>query len=507
MITLEKAPLAKAMNLQFTFANVIPECLKGQIALIDLALFLQITDKLDHSGLVLLGEKLIKGKKFEGFDNIIYFAKSPSYSRHCYPKKWVQLHENGLAVPKEYAYNACLEIHINEGDDYSTLCAGNISFSHSCGYYNNEDKIVHDHELYDLDDIVHLHNGETCRRDEAIFIEYEGEYYHEEDCVFTENQEWILERHSIRLANGDIYRNNDEDIQRCDDCEEYFHYDNLYYNEREDESYCSSCECNHPDSSLDRMDYSSNVLHYKGFGHTDLFINKKPVYLGLELECLVSSGYEDDVNDFTKNCKYAIATEDGSLDSNLGIEYIFRPEGLEQQKDNVEDFINEMSTNLEHGSKRYYDTDYGLHVHVSSHFLGKSTKLKIQNFVNDTFYYMQIIGGRDSTTYQDYKSCKWNDLDTKRYNFVNITNSETIEFRFPAAIIDEDHIKTNLELALAITMFCKFELKMLELKKKGRSTYNDFCKWVINNKDHYPLLTIDCEHHLIKSNMIIEQAA
>lgn len=490
--------LSKAMNQEFTFATVLPECLKnGNMPLVGMALFLQVTDAMNHSGLVLDNGVLKQGKLFNSGNNKVYFLKSSKYQYHYYPKNWVVLYETSLTVPKSFAENAELEIYINENDDSDYLSNSEIVFSHSCGYYNNEDKIVHDHDLYDKDDIVILHNGDTCHIDNACWIDSEDEYYHEDDCVMDHRGNSILESESVYI-NGEYYHNTDDALSTCDDCNETFHYESLIYHERNEESYCSDCYHDHSDR-LERKDYSSNVLNYKGYGHTELYINKKPVYVGLELECKVYDGYEDEVNDFTNNCKYAIGTEDGSLDSNLGIEYIFRPEGLEQQKENVSDLISEIEDYLEHTKSHYYDADYGLHVHVSSHFLGHATKLKIQNFVNDNFKYLCKIGGRESTTYQDYKDTNWKELSNRRYNFVNICNSATIEFRFPAAIINEDHINMNLELALALTMFCKFNLSILTLKNDSHRAWLDFYSFLMDNKKTYPLLANKVDQMMIES--------
>lgn len=503
---MEKSALYKAMNLQFTFATVIPECLQGNIVLQGIAQFMQVTDKLDHSGLVLVNNHFVKGKEYCSINNKVYFAKSTKYKSHYYPKEWVKLWNNDLIVPYDYAYNAELEVYINEDDDYNYLSDSDIVFSHSCGYYNSEDKTVHDHELYDRDDIVTLYNGYTCHIDNACYIDSKNDWYYEDDCVLDHNNDYILADEAIRVGN-EWYHETDDNIRTCDDCNENFHYEDLHYNEDDDCDYCEQCYPDHiKSSSLNRMCYSSNVLNYKGFGNTDLKINNKSVFLGLELECLVTDGYEDEVNEFSRNCDYAIATEDASLDRNLGIEYIFRPEGLEQQKENVEDFINEISDYLEHTKARYYDNDYGLHVHVSSHFLGQSTKLKIQNFVNDNFCHIEEIGGRSETGYQKHKTCHWNTLDDARYRFVNINNRDTLEFRFPAAIIDQDHINMNLELALAITMFCKFNLSLLTLKKDCHKAWLEFYSYLMDNKKTYPLLVQQVDEMFINSiNESIQQ--
>lgn len=234
------------------------------------------------------------------------------------------------------------------------------------------------------------------------------------------------------------------------------------------------------------MSYDTDVLRVKGYGKTPLFINKKPVYVGLEIEALAidDSGEIENINKFSTQSTYLVPTKDGSLDDDFGIEFIFRPEGLEEQKANVADFVDSVDCSLDHD----FNDNYGIHVHVSNHFLGKATKLKIQNFVSLNCKHYVTIGGRESTGYQKVKDDHFNQLNRDRYQMVNILPAHTIEFRFPASIIEEDHINLNLENALATVMFCKFHLNLLDLRKDHETAFLQYCKFVKSNSAQYPLL-------------------
>lgn len=482
--------------------NQIPEYLKGNFGLTNIALFLQLTDKMDHCGFVysdnrlhVANVKMMNNKKIH--NKVAYIVNKRYVNSHYHAKNFVPVYNSDLFLPYQHVLDTEKEIYINEYGDQNYLSDDDIVFSHSCGYYNSDEKEVFEHDLYDHDDLVTLENGDKCLEEDAIYLDYDNKngWYLRINCTCLHDGEWAHDDDVISV-NGRSYLNTDEDIFYCEGCNEHVHSDN--YN---GDGECDSCRAESRNSSggLKRMDYSTNVINKKGFGVTNHYINKKPVYLGLELECLANDDDDDieEINDFTDKCDYAIATKDGSLDDYLGTEYIFRPEGLEQQKDNVNDLISSLTDYMD--SSMNENNGYGLHVHVSSHFLGLATKLKIQNFVNEHFENLSIIGGRGKTQYQGYKSTRFNTLDRERYSFVNIQNTETIEYRFPKAVMCNEHINTNLELALALTMFCKFKLSLVTLKNDTQKAYREFYSYTQDNKSLYPLLAHKMDEIMIQS--------
>lgn len=481
-----------------TIITSLPEALKGNYGLLGMPLFLQLTDKLKHTGFIYIDGKLHCANThiFSGShakNKIAYFNECEN---HYYPSDWVHDSDLDLIIPKNYAENIASEIYINEGDEQMEIDHNDMSYDATCGYYDNDTRLVIDGELINRDETVCLHNGEIVHEDDAVYVEDEGEFYLESDCVRLANGNWNLRNNSIRLDNGDWYADNDDEIASCDDCGDNFHLDDLMYNENTGENYCESCRDNH--GSLYRKGYGCDVLDYKGYGKTSLFINKEPVYLGLELETYVHESNDDEVNNFSSSCSYAIPTEDGSLDSNRGCEFIFRPEGLETQKDNVNNLIDKIGSCLNHRTKDTYDKDYGLHVHVSSHFLGFASKLKIQKFVSRcATNFRKYVGKRDHTEYQrSMYNDKFIQLNTDRYHMVNIGNPKTIEFRFPAGIVSKNHINLNLENALAVTMFCKFELSVMTLRSDKSQAWEQYVEYVIKNKKQFPLLSDAMQSYL-----------
>ena len=79
---------------------------------------------------------------------------------------------------------------------------------------------------------------------------------------------------------------------------------------------------------------------------------------------------------------------------------------------------------------------------------------------------------------------------------VNINNPKTIEFRFPAGIVSKNHINLNLENALAVTMFCKFELSVMTLRSDKSQAWEQYVAYVLKNKKQYPLLSEAMQSYL-----------
>ena len=217
------------------------------------------------------------------------------------------------------------------------------------------------------------------------------------DCTQLENGEWLPDSQVIRTGDGCYYSANDEDITTCASCDEYFHYDDLRYNEHDDCSYCENCYEEHPSRLHNRLCYSSDVIRYHGFGDHQSKIKGKLVYIGYELECLADESEAEDL-DYTLNnmrhghCNfdYCIPTMDGSLDDAYGVEFIFKPDSLNSHSENLEHFIENVGDQL----YKTAGNGYGLHVHVSNNFLSEFDKIKIQNFASIHDSELRFIGGR-----------------------------------------------------------------------------------------------------------------
>ena len=387
-----------------------------------------------------------------------------------------------LPLPISYVYDESLECLDSENNEFTFN--DDTKFSYSCGYYDSEKMAVIDYDLVDLEYVVTLENGRIVHEDAAVWCEEIQEYHLVDDCTQLENGEWLPDDQVIRTANGCYYSANDEDISSCEGCNENFHYDDLHYNEHDNISYCEICYEEHSSRLHNRLSYSSDVIDYHGFGDHQSKINGKLVYIGFELECLADESEAEELdntlNDMqhgNNNFDYCIPTMDGSLDDSYGVEFIFRPDSLENHSENLEHFI-------EHVGDQLYKTagnGYGLHVHVSNNFLSELDKIKIQNFASIHDSELRFIGGRDETNYQPKKMLgKTSDMkkgNANKYQAVNISPSSTIEFRFPVSLVDHSHIMRNLQLAYSLCLYVKYHCNYSNI-----NDFNLYLTWLKTDK-------------------------
>ena len=388
-----------------------------------------------------------------------------------------------LPLPIGYTYAEALECEDSEGNTFTFN--DDAKFSYSCGYYDSNEMTVIDSRLYAIDDTVILHNGKRAHSDDVVWCDELDEYYMYSDCTQLENGKYLPDDMTIRTADGCYYSQNAEDVYACDGCNEYFHSDDLHYHESSECSYCENCYEENSNSLKNRLSYSTDVIQYHGFGDHQNKINGKQVYIGFELECLAHDdeveALDDTFNDMKhgyRGFNYCVPTCDGSLDDDLGVEFIFKPDSLENHSENLKHFINNIGNYLYTNA----GNGYGLHVHVSNNFLSNFDKIKIQNFAAIHDAKLRFIGGRDETNYQPKKMLfKTSDMkqgNSNKYQAVNISPSNTIEFRFPVSLVDHEHIMRNLQLAYSLCLYVKYHCNYANI-----NDFNLYLDWLKSEKD------------------------
>ena len=387
-----------------------------------------------------------------------------------------------LPLPIGYVYHEALECLDSEIVDFTF--DDNTKFSYSCGYYDSEKMVVIEHDLYDIEDTVTLENGRIVQYDDAVWCEEIQEYHLLRDCTQLGNGGWLPDDQVIRTANGCYYSANDGDISPCDGCGENFHCNDLHYNEHDYCSYCENCYEEHGSRLKNRLSYSTNVINYHGFGDHQNKINGKLIYIGFELECLADEDEAEELDDTlidmqhgNNNFDYCVPTMDGSLNDSYGVEFIFKPDSLENHSENLDHFIDNVGSQL----YKTAGNGYGLHVHVSNNFLTNFDKIKIQNFASIHDSKLRFIGGRDETGYQPKKMLgKTSDMkkgNANKYQAVNISPCSTIEFRFPVSLVDHGHIMRNLQLAYSICLYVKYHCNYANI-----NDFNLYLKWLKTDK-------------------------
>lgn len=405
------------------------------------------------------------------------------------------LTENGNFLPSDY----CRDLELNVLDeDGNTFIASHdrdvCAFSSSCGWHNGEEFTVYDGALVDIEEIVFDHDGDALHIDDAVWCDIEGEYGADSqttECYYVEADEvrtvYALTRNTWSFHGDRIHDNSEtNDCANCGDSIPAHH------RFQDHGAYCSEhCETSDRDNVF-RYDYHTDVCKKHGYGLVEHKYKRKPVYTGIELECYVKSDEVESANDFIRNCDYAIPTRDGSLCDEYGVEYVFRPESLKGQMSNVHDFVlNHGKPNLIADAEETETGTYGLHVHVSSHFLSHVDKIKIVTFANKYLAFIEGIGRRKAFGYAKSKYIRkinkeYCQLEYDRYQLVNTTPTHTIEYRFPKSIVNEAHINRNIELCWAMTFFCSHHLSFTDLTSERG--LNKFKTYVADNYAMFPNL-------------------
>lgn len=194
------------------------------------------------------------------------------------------------------------------------------------------------------------------------------------------------------------------------------------------------------------------------------------IYLGVELETLYSTKLDVEcLFTYNQEGEIALLKEDSSIEG-LGFEIVTAAMSLDVQLTYWEGLIEKFGKELTpHDS-------CGMHVHISRQPLSQLQIGKILVFLNEPAndWYVNEIAGRTANDYCERKPKKIEDVNCpqSRYEALNLTNDNTIEFRLFASSNNYELIATRIEFAHALTKYCK----RAELTKLH---WTDFKEWVI----------------------------
>lgn len=339
---------------------------------------------------------------------------------------------------------------------------------------------------------VELPNGdflcEDCYDENYYKCDYCGNIIRKEDAYETSNGDivcdYCFENHYTRCeACDEIVSNNDityvdgscicygcldynDDYRRCDDCGEWHHVNNLYWNDRDDCYYCENCERYHRHGLI--ADYHNHDNPIQFFG--DNKGNTVP-YMGAEIEIDNGEDNEDCAefiqNQFVDNFIYF--EEDGSL--NCGFECITQPATLEYHTSIKKDYEDAFKGAVSRGYRAHNTRTCGLHVHFNRGFfkdnedlyvtrllylvekfwdeLTKFSRRKIDNLERWAKKYDK---SPEDVVY-DWKHQSW-ELD--RYRAVNLTNYNTIEFRMFRGTLNIETYIATLQLCHTLVMTARY---------------------------------------------------
>lgn len=362
------------------------------------------------------------------------------------------------------------------------LCDG-YTICQYCGY------------IVDEDDTTSTIDGITCSGcidDYYVWCEWDGDYYEDDSC------EWIECENSY--ISYDTLRNSGM-FERCRECGEWFRCDDLYdfrddYGDVEQNSICSSCGDRHYYWNDDQHEYTESeprfIRNYHDTPDLKFYdvdnVKSRGVngvkYLGVELE-LQGGGEDDDNAREILDNEPLYAMHDCSL--SYGFEVISHPATIDYHLHKI-DWDGVIERALDYGYDEFYNG--GLHVHVSRSFFKDEENIgQLIKFYSCYYEELMEFAQRDEEKAAqwadyvewdaDYTPLDWyqaaNDKGS-RYQAVNITNDDTIEFRLFNSTGDSNHLKSVLQFVDITTDIANDDMNIgfFEIRKRaGQKGYTE----------------------------------
>ena len=355
-----------------------------------------------------------------------------------------------------------IEINGDGGDTYYDLAGNAGNYSKYGGEYYDDDGL----EYHDL---VTLHNGKISHKDDAVWVESEGEHYDSDDVILVytgRHQEYFpesdsddfyeyggnyydmdgLEYHNlVILHDGDVcHRDN-----ACwvEDMGEYYDEDDCYYWESDNEYHLSP----EPESGL----ASYHDLSRKDESNGARFC------VGVEIEkedSDVREWLEDNREDLYDDYGFC-AEKDSSLDSDTGFELVSPklPLGVDTIKyfEPVKKAVN-----------ADYSDSCGGHIHFSER--GKSGIETYNEFSPLVPLLFALYPKRRTSTYCGAKKAKEMVSCSEKFQAVRLF-SDRIEFRIFPAVKHMENLQWRLELLDLWASHKPGYAKVMKLLKNRRS--------------------------------------
>jgi len=311
------------------------------------------------------------------------------------------------------------------------------------------------------------------------------------------------------MASGDLWCEQCFDAYGtpCAACDDYFPVERLYY-DRTDAGYCDACYSEHAEQDDDEdgdgddddcdgylHDHDSTVFGVLGICEPD----QARLHLGFEIELNTSSRY-DAASHFADLAQgLGIVKHDGSIGNGRnGIELVSVPMSL----DDIRYFIGLLFPGDVFHHNAFVDATCGMHVHASRAPLTTAQIAKLVRFIHTPHNqaFMERLAGRRLVSSQwasiDHRSESWKAVfvptnagslrihDWFRYSALNLTNTDTIEFRIFASTTNVARARANVEACAALIAFCA----PAECSLTETARFEAFCTFVERRRRDFPHL-------------------
>ena len=259
----------------------------------------------------------------------------------------------------------------------------------------------------------------------------------------------------------------------CENCGGIFHIDNRYgedYN-----SYCEECfDEQSNDNEIHRNDYKPCWTFFP----QDMSYKKGERFFGLEIEFSNNDKF-DLSNILEDHGEFIFFKEDSSIQGNYTGELVTHPATLEYlQKDSplpgiLEDLNDQKCISFKNKS-------CGLHIHTSNHF-STIQKIKLSLLLYSNFKKFECFCQRTGNNYATAKQPKLSmemGYSNGRYEALNFTNQDTVEFRLPKGTLKFSTVIAIVEMFDAMIEFSKkttLNCKQITTEE-GINEFYKFCK-------------------------------
>lgn len=320
------------------------------------------------------------------------------------------------------------------------------------------------------DEWFHPFNGIEIRREgsrgwESIHVspgieediyecEYNGNYYH---CDDTDNI------HGQIVSHEELHEN----WYRCESCGDWVHPEDSIYRESRDATYCLEC-----DPGDDTSDSHEGIFYYT-YKPSIVLYGTGDLKMGVELE--VEAEDWDDMDEavhkvysamngheYSNEGDYVYLKEDGSLGS-YGFEIVTQPASLEYHQEKFGRLLDEGIP-----CRSYIGGSCGCHVHIGRGEVNDATIANLYIFMNhdQNRNFLRHIAKRYDVGFSKKKNLEKKHyltarnknnggFSTERYEFLNLLNRETIEFRIFRGNLKKSSFLTYLEFVDALVRFMR----------------------------------------------------
>ena len=364
------------------------------------------------------------------------------------------------------------EIEVEYLREYKSVCSDCVEcyddkffYCDDCGNYKALEDYTQE-EIYDVDSQEYIYMCDSCK-DSDNYIFY---------CEYHERHEKTDNTLTINNYGEICFRAYEEgEFSYCQDCEEYYHVDDLEYSDEDDYLYCNECIGEHKGHIKSYHDHKCEYINNNKISDIEEPYN---LTFGIELE-VESKGHiscsemanilYDNMNDFT------VYETDGSL--NNGFEIITVPFDNNYYEEEGKELLINMLDLLKENNFISHDTNTcGYHIHVGRHGLGRNYGERLNTIMNINLvceYFKEeltLLSRRKESQLNRWANFLTSGINKEnlttdkvetlvknnkqRYSAINLNNESTIEFRIFRGTLKKETFLATYELVYNICKYC-----------------------------------------------------